>query len=174
MNDNEFKMKIEMIKKYFNDNRKIKCMPSADILSLDEDVHQGGDIFLTENDEFIDLEFQLEDFDEVELAKYIGFAENLYEKHQKIVSVYLICSKNVNVTVKEQSIKSESDFTIKLYCSQHDPCKMILNLIKNKISRNERLTSEDIDIIHILPLMCDKKDRNYFRVESLKIINKIT
>ncbi len=174
MNDNEFKMKIEMIKKYFNDNRKIKCMPPASVLSLDEDVHQGGDIFLTENDEFIDLEFQLEDFDEVELAKYIGFAENLYEKHQKIVSVYLICSKNVNVTVKEQSIKSESDFTIKLYCSQHDPCKMILNLIKNKISRNERLTSEDIDIVHILPLMCDKKDRHYFRVESLKIINMIT
>ena len=51
---------------------------------------------------------------------------------------------------------------------------MILNLIKNKISRNERLTSEDIDIVHILPLMCDKKDRNYFRVESLKIINMIT
>jgi len=174
MNDKEFKMKSEMIKKYFNDNRKIKCMPPASVLSLDEDVHQGGDIFLTENDEFIDLEFQLEDFDEVELAKYIGFAENLYEKHQKIVSVYLICSKNVNVTVKEQSIKSESDFTIKLYCSQHDPCRMILNLIKSKISRNERLTSEDIDIVHILPLMCDKKDRHYFRVESLKIINMIT
>lgn len=174
MNDKEFKMKSEMIREYFDDDRKIKCMPPASILSLDEDVHQGGDIFLTENDEFIDLEFQLEDFDVEELAKYIGFAENLYEKHQKKVSVYLVCSKNVNVTVKEQPIKSDADFNIKLYCSQHDPCRMILDLIKNKIKRNELLTSEDINIVNILPLMCDKKDRHYFRVESLKIINMIT
>ena len=114
---------------------------------------------------------QLKDFDEIELTKYIEFAENLYEKHKKPVSVYLLCPKNINVTVKECSIKSESEFTIKLACSQEDPCHLILNTIKHKIKENKILTGDDIHALALLPVMCEKKDRNYFRLEYFKIIN---
>lgn len=173
MNEKEFKIKTEMIKNDFNDPRKIKRHIPQHDLNLDGGVHQGGDIFTTEDGEFINLEYQLVDFDEEELTKYIEFAEDLYEKHHKHVSIYLICPKYVKITVKEQTIKSEADFTIKLFCSQEDPCRFILNKVKEKMSRNEILSYDDIEAVRLLPIMCDKKDRTYFRVESIKIINMI-
>lgn len=174
MNEVEFKTKIEMIKDNFNDTRKIKCPLPKHFIQIDDGVHKGGDFFSTHDGEIIDLEFQLVDFDEEELAKYIELAENIYEKHHKHVSIYLICPKTVDVTVKECTIKSESDFTIKLYCSQLDPCEIILTGIKNKIFNNEILSEEDLLAVEMLPVMCAKKDRNYFRVESLKITNRFS
>jgi hypothetical protein len=168
----EFEFKKKLIKENFKDERPIKCPTPEHITRLDDDVHPGGDIFTTEDGEFIDLEFQKEDFDEVELAKYIEFAENLYEKHHKKVSVYIICPKEINVCVREHRIISDGDFTIKIACSQEDFSKMILDIIKRKIRNKELLDREDLIMVEKLPLMCAKKDRKYYRVESLKIINR--
>lgn len=173
MNQKKFEEQLEIIKEKFNDPRKIKCITPDHNRRVDEGVHKGGDIFTTENGEFIDLEYQLVDFDEVELAKYIELAENLYEKHKKRVCIYLICPRTIDVTVSECPIKSESDFSIKLYCSQDDPCEVILEGIKSKIRNNTFLTRKDIHELEMLPVLCNKKDRNYYRVESLRIINRI-
>lgn len=173
MKTREFDFKTRTIRETFNDTRKIRCLAAKHSLMLDEGVHPGGDVFRTEDDEFIDFEIQLKDFDEEELAKYVEFAENLYEKHQKHVSVYILCPKNINVTVRECPLKSEADFTIKLACSQDEPCHLILDFIKNKLNNNLILDCDDIKAVEMLPVMCARKDRNYFRVESLKIMNKI-
>ena len=172
MNKKDFDIRTKIIRETFNDDRPIKCQTPEDVRKLDEGVHPGGDIFTTENGEFIDFELQLNDFDEAELTKYIEFAENLYEKHHKHVSVYLLCPKNVDVSVRECTIKSESDFTIKLACSQEDPCHLILNGIKNKLKNNEILDGDDLHALAVLPVMCEKEERNYFRLEYLKIINQ--
>lgn len=173
MNQNEFRMKTEMIKENFNDPRKIKCPTPIHLRELDENVHQGGDIFTTEDGDFIDLEFQLVDFDEIELAKFVEFAEELYEKNHKHVSVYLLCPKEVNVCVKEFTIKSEADFTIKLAKVPEDSCRIFLKFIKNKLKNDEVLDCDDLHMLEMLPVMCAKQDRNYFRVETFKIINRI-
>ncbi len=172
MNNANIDMITKIIRETFNDERPIKCRTPEDVRKLDEGIHPGGDIFTTEEGEFIDFELQLNDFDEEELTKYIEFAESLYEKHQKHVSVYLLCPKNVDVRVRECTIKSESDFTIKLACSQEDPCHIILNGIKNKLNNKEILDADDLHALAVLPIWCDKKDRNYFRLEYLKIINR--
>ena len=163
----------ELFRQTFNDDRKIKCITPEHVKRLDDNVHPGGIVFTTEDGEFIDFEFQLKDFDEEELTKYVEFAENLYEKHQKKVSIYLLCSKNIAVLVKECPIKSESEFTIKLACSQDDYCHLALNAIKNKIRNNIRLDEKDMEILENLPVNCSRKDRNYFRLEYFKIINRI-
>ena len=49
---------------------------------------------------------------------------------------------------------------------------MILDMIKSKIRRKEDLDKYDRKMVESLPIMCAKKDRTYYRVESLKIINK--
>ena len=173
MNKTEFDYKTRKIRDTFNDTRKIKCIAPKHAIMLDEGVHPGGDVFTTEDGDFIDFEIQLRDFDEEELAKYVEFAENLYEKHKKHVSVYILCPKNIDVTVKECPLKSEADFTIKLACSQDDPCHFILDLIKNKLRNNLVLDCDDINAVEMLPVMCNRKDRHYFRVESIKIMNRI-
>ena len=170
MNKKEFDYKSRTIREVFNDTRKICIAPKHEVM-LDEGVHPGGDIFTTEDGEFIDFETQLKDFDAEELAKYVEFAENLYEKHQKKVSIYILCPRTIDVNVRECPLKSEADFTIKLACSQEDICHLILNHIKNKLKNDMILDCDDIHAVEMLPVRCNRNDRNYFRVESIKIMN---
>ena len=61
MKEQDFKIRTEIIRETFNDTRKIKCITPEKDRKLDDHVHPGGDIFTTEEGEFIDLEFQLDD-----------------------------------------------------------------------------------------------------------------
>ncbi len=171
MNEQDFKIRTEIIRETFNDTRKIKCITPEEDRKLDDDVYPGGDIFTTEEGEFIDLEFQIVDFTIDELVKYVEFAEELYEKHHRHVSVYLLCPDLVNVCVREGEIKSKADFTIKLACVEQNLAQMTLDIIKNKLKKEGFLDKEDLDILEILPIVCKRDERNYFRREYLKIMN---
>lgn len=161
-----------VIKNTFKDERPIKCLTPEHEILLGEDVHPGRYIFTTEDGNLIDFELQMRDFDEGELTKFVEIAENLCEKHNKKVSVYILCSRNVNVRVKECKIYSESDFTIKLACSNEDLCRFTLENIKNKIKNNEVIDADDLNALAMLPVNCERKDRNYYRYEYFKIINR--
>ena len=78
MNKKDFKMRTKVIQETFSDMRKIKCVTPKEIRKVDEDIYPGGDIFTTEEGEFIDLEFQMDDFDENEMVKQIELSEELY------------------------------------------------------------------------------------------------
>ncbi|MBQ7928328.1 MAG: hypothetical protein IJ287_06255 [Methanobrevibacter sp.] len=172
MNKKDFDIRKKIINETFDDERKIVASVTAEELDIDDEIHHDGDFFITSNGEIIDLEFQIEDFTEYELVKYIELAEHLYEKYGKKVSIYIICPKEINVYVKEEEIPSESDFTIKLACSQVDSCEIILEGIKDKIRKKELLDETDWYNLRQLPVMCEKSKRNYYRLEYLKIINR--
>lgn len=173
MNKKDFKIRTKVIRETFFDTRKIKCETPPEIRKVDDDIHPGGDVFTTEEGDFIDLEFQMDDFDIDELIKYVEFAEELYKKHQKHVAIYIICPQNVNVSVKECEIKSEADFTIKLACVAEDPCEIVLNVIKNKVKNGEILDGDDLHALAMLPVMCEEKKRNHYRREYFKIMNML-
>ncbi|MBQ6511419.1 hypothetical protein [Methanobrevibacter sp.] len=174
MNEKDFNIRTKVIRETFNDTRAIKCATPENIREVDEDIYPGGDIFTTEDGDFIDLEFQMDDFNEDELVKYVELAEALYKKNQRHVSIYIICTNDVNVCVKECEIKSEADFTIKLACIQEDPCKLVLNVIKDKIKNGDLLNGDDIFALSLLPMMCNPKERNYYRKEYFRIMNRIS
>lgn len=69
---------------------------------------------------------------------------------------------------------SHAEFTIKLACVEEDPCKIILNAIKAKVKNHELLDGDDLHALSMLQVMCRKEDRNYYRREYFKIINKIS
>lgn len=171
MNEQDFITKARIIKETFNDNRTIKCYLPIQNLRLAEHIHQEGELFITENYEIIDLEFQFKDFTEDELVKYVELAEALYEKNSKRISIYVICPNTINICVREFEIKSEADFTIKLAAIEEDLSQIALDIIKSKLDNGETLDIEDIEILKILPLSCKKEERNYFRKECFKIIN---
>ncbi len=173
MNRQDYEIRTTIIRETFNDFRKIKYSPSEEDNKLLYENYTGGDIFITENDEIIDLEFQIDDFTADELVKFVEFAEELYDKHGKHISIYIICPNTVNVCVKECEIMSEADFTIKLTCIQGDPAHIILDMIKDKLKNGESLDEDDIVALKMLPVKCNRKDRNYFRKEYFKIMNKI-
>lgn len=173
MNKEDFKIRAKVIRETFDDTREIKCPTPEKIRQLDEDIYPGGDLFTTEDGDFIDLEFQMEDFDENELVKYVEFAEALYEKHGKHVSIYIICPKDIHISVKECEIKSRADFIIRLACIEEDPCKIVLKVIKNKIKNGETLNGDDLHALSMLHVMCNPKDRKYYLKEYFKIVSEI-
>lgn len=173
MNKKDFDIRTNVIKETFNDNRKIISSVNVDELDIDESIHQGGDIFITVNGEFIDLEFQPVDFSERELNKYVRLAEELYEKSGREVTIYVICPKSINVLVNEHEICSDAEFTIKLACIQEDPCEIILNQIKEKIRAEEMLDFDDLKALAMLQKNCRKEDRHYYEREYAKIINML-
>ena len=170
MKKQDFKIRTKIIEETFNDKRKIKCVTPEEDRKVSENVHEGGDIFTTENGELIDLEFQMEDFTVDELVKYVELAEELYEKHQKQVAIYIICPDTVDVLVKECEIKSEADFVIKLARIEENPAEIILKIIKDKL-KNGIFDIDDLEALTMLPLICKKEDRNHYRKECFKIIN---
>ena len=174
MNKKDFNTRTKIIRETFDDKRAIKCPTPENVRQLDENVYPGGDIFTTEDGDFIDLEFQMEDFDENELVKYVEFAEALYEKHGKQVSIYIICPKDININVKEFEIKSRADFMIRLASIQEDPCKIVLKVIKDKIKNGETLTGDDLHALSMLHIMCEPKDRKYYLREYFKIVNELS
>ncbi|MDO5823086.1 hypothetical protein [Methanobrevibacter sp.] len=173
MNKQDFIMKTKFIKETFKDKRKIKCHLPIQNLRLDENIYQEGNIFITENDEIIDLELQITDFTEDELVKYVELAEALFETNRKHVSIYIICPNTVNVRVKECEIKSEADFSIKLACIEENPAHILLNIIKAKMAKGEMLDNDDLYALAMMPVICKKEERNYFRKEYFRIINEI-
>ncbi|AMD17090.1 hypothetical protein TL18_03060 [Methanobrevibacter sp. YE315] len=173
MNKQDFNIKTKIIRETFNDTRTIKCPAHENDMEFDESTYELGDIFTTTNGEVIDLEFQIDDFTVDELVKYVEIAEKLYEINRKHVSIYIICPDTVEIRVKECEIKSEADFTIKLASINENPAQIALKLIKEKLNNGEILNEDDLHALTLIPLMCKKEDRNYFRKECFEIINQI-
>lgn len=173
MDKENFELRTNVIRKTFNDMRPIKCITPEEIREVDGDIYPGGDIFTTENGEFIDLEFQMTDLDADELVKYVELAEALYHKYQKSVSIYILCPNNLDICVKECDIPSEADFTIKVVCIDENPCDIIYRMIMRKINNGEPLSADDINALEMLQLICEPERRNFYRREYFRIMSII-
>ena len=105
---------IELIRRAFREERDIVEKLSDEEKYVDSDYYQGGSVYLTADDELIDLEIQTRDYDIEDHVNYIEFAEQLYAKHKKRVNVYVYCVPSVKINLKLYNIKSEADFKIRL------------------------------------------------------------
>lgn len=163
---------IELIYDAFDEKRRIIGHAPHEMTDLSDDCYQGGEFFITEEGELIDLEYQYEDFDEVELVKYIELAENLYEINGKLISIYILCPKDIRITAPECTIKSDAEFNIRLACYNQDPANDMLNYIQEKVNKNIKLNNKDIEALSMIPMMAPKEERSKLRIECLRILNK--
>ena len=128
MNSDELKL----IRKAFKDTRRIIEKTPDEIRRVDDGYYQGGSVYTTEDGEFIDLEIQTRDYDIEDHINYIEFAEKLYEKHGKRVSLYIYCIPSVKINIRMYNIKSDADFIIRL-AQMKNPSK--LEKLKLKLRR---------------------------------------
>ena len=128
MNEEE----IKLIRKAFKDKRPIIEKTPDEIRKVDREFYQGGSVYTTADDEFIDLEIQDRDYDIEDHVNYIEFAEALYEKHEKRVNVYVYCAPSVKINIPLYEIPSDADFKIRLSQVRKDSK---FQQIKSKIMR---------------------------------------
>lgn len=172
MDKENIEYKIQIIKDAFDEKRNIIGYAPNEMIKVNEDCHQGGDIFITDENELIDLEYQMKDFDEAELAKYVELAEELYEKNKVQISIYVLCPRTVRILAPECRIKSEATFTIKLACWGGNPVYDMLFEIKEKIEKGICLNDEDIYNLEMIPIMGPKEERKNLRIECLRLMNR--
>ena len=172
MKQNSGKQEIDVIKNAFGEKRKIMGFAPEEMTNISEDAYTSGDIFITEEGELIALEYQMKDFDEEELVKYVELAEELYEVNEVHISIYILCPTSIKVLTNECTIKSDANFTIKLACFSGNPLQEILNHIKQKVERNIKLNDEDLDMLNIIPMFSPREYRHDLRVECFRLQNK--
>ena len=172
MNNEKTIQEIEVIKEAFDEKRNIMGYAPKEMIQVSKHCHKGGDIFITEEGELIDLEYQMKDFDERELVKYIELAEELYEINNVAISIYILCPKTINVTAPEIPIKSAAVFNIKLACFEADPVYSMLYYIKEKIDKNIPINEEDYENLLTIPMMGPKKEKNNLRIECFRLLKK--
>ena len=172
MNNEKTTQEIQIIKEAFDEKRNIVGYAPKEMIQVSEHCHNGRDIFITEEGELIDLEYQMKNFDETELVKYIELAEELYEKNNVAISIYILCPKTIKVTAPEIPIKSNAIFNIKLACFEGNPIYNMLYHIKEKINKNIPLDEEDYDNLLRIPVMGPEEDKNNLRIECFKLLNK--
>lgn len=172
MNEENITQEIRIIKEAFKEKRNIIGYAPPEMTEVCDECYPGGDIFITEEGDLIDLEYQFRDFDEEELAKYAELAEELYEKNKVPISIYVLCPKTARILVPEIPIKSEATFNIKLACFGENPLYEMLYHIKEKVDKNIGLKDEDLMGLLTIPTMVPKKDRKKLRIECFKLIRK--
>lgn len=150
---------LEIIRTAFNDKR--------DMFEIEQDL-----FLLATQDGVVKLSMQFEDFSPEALAGIVEECEELYEEFGVRIYNYIVLGPNSKVTVAEQSIASEADFTIKLAMVQEDPIAIAFKMIEEKI-RNSQITEMDMNILHILPMMADKENRKEVRAKASELLTRI-
>ena len=151
---------INLIKDKFNDSREMNK------------VNGLHNVYETDDNEIVALRLHIGDFTPESLADYTEEAEELYNAFNKTVNIYIAMDKNGQITVSEHTIKSEADFTIKLGQTNIDPCKTLLDKIKQKI-KNNSYKQEDIDMLQLIPLFAKQENRKEVRTEVFKLLEMI-
>ena len=106
---------MNLIRKMFNDYRELTAF--------------GVDMYYTEDGEIVLFKTQEGDFTPESLATYVDIAEKLSKKENCFVQVYIAMDPHAKVTVKEMTIQSDAEFSIKLGLLKEDPYSIILQLI---------------------------------------------
>lgn len=149
-----------LIKNMFHDNREMKK------------INKLYNIYETNDNEIVAIRIHLGDFTPESLADYTEEAEELYDRFNKAINIYIAMDKNGKITVSEHTIKSEADFTIKLGQTSIDPCKTLLDEIKQKI-KNKSYEQKDIDILQLIPIFAKQEDRKEIRTEVFKLLEMV-
>ena len=181
MNDKIINITSKILKETFHYDGNIKNPTQKQLMKINEKINETnfitsdeiGEIYTDDNGRFGNFKLQSCDFDAEELSKRVEIAESIYELYKKPVTIAVLCPKDVDVLVKECPIKSEADFTIKLSTLADDTCSNLLKFIKNKTQNNEKLSAEELEVLSILPIMCKKEERHYYRTQYLNIISNL-
>lgn len=155
----------DALKQYFNKN---------DDLEVIRNINDDGVGFICKSKitgEIIVFNFVMTNFGSKELAEYTVLCEDLYEEFDVKVNVFLILDSDKEVTVEEFEINSVADFSISVAIV--DIHETVLDIIKIKLNIGMKLGEEDIRMLKLLPVYCDKSRRLYYREECFKILNSL-
>lgn len=163
----------EIIKSKYKDNRKITGYATGQIQGIAKKHEIYGDVFETQENELISLDIIDEDFDKKQLEKYKKYGEELYEKSQKLVSIYILCVKQATNKLNSDEIKFNGKLLFKIdkmdYSYNYKIFRIMSEFVKNKV----KFGRDDLIVLSMIPKMGPSEDLRYMRIECLKLWKEI-
>ena len=172
---NDEKISHTLIENVFGDYRKIVGKASDEVQNVARIHEISADIYRTEDDELISFSIIKEDIGNAEMEKYIKYGEELYELNGKMICIYILGTTHTKFKVTKD-IESEAPLLINVsimeYSSAYDNLRHIAGLVESR----QKLDSDDLSALKMIPSMGPPEDKRNLRMECLElwktIVNK--
>lgn len=172
---NDEKISHTLIENVFGDYRKIVGKASDEVHNVARIHEISADIYRTEDDELISFSIIKEDIGNAEMEKYIKYGEELYELNGKMICIYILGTTHTKFKVTKD-IESEAPLLINVsimeYSSAYDNLRHIAGLVESR----QKLDSDDLSALKMIPSMGPPEDKRNLRMECLElwktIVNK--
>lgn len=169
MKNENFEEKIEIIKMQFDEPRKIIGKASDDIQKISEKYGIYGDVYETQDYEYIASVIIDENFTYKVLNQMKEYGEELYERNHKPVSIYILGSPHVENMITEHVIESTAEIVIKFSKMEYSDAYEIYWHLKGLVENNIKLNKDDQFALSMIPMMGPPEDKRNLRIECLKI-----
>lgn len=134
-----------------------------------KDIYMDCDALFDGEEHTVAMKAILGDFGPSELADAVETAEILYDKLEKPVLLCLGMGSENRVTVKEMSIKSHADFTIRL--AVVDFYRIAIERTKERIA-NGTANEIDREALKVMPMTVPKHMRKAVREECFALLQQ--
>ena len=165
-------MAYDLIETIFGDFREIDGKASDEIQSISKKHEIEADIYKTKNNELISYGLTNEDFGNNELKKYKEYGEELYEKSGKEVCIYILGLPHIKFNATndfETPAKIKINISLMEYNSTYETLRHIKSLVENR----QKLDSDDLFALKMIPTMGPPEDKRFLRIECLKLCKTI-
>lgn len=163
----------KIIKIQYKDNRKIIGYATGKIQEIAEKHEIYADVFETEENELISLYIIDEDFDNNQLEKYKKYGEELYEKSQKLVSIYILCVKQATNKLNNDKIEFNEKLLFKIEKMEYSYNYKIFGIMTEFVKNKVKFGKDDLIVLSMIPKMGPSQDLRYMRIECLKLWKEI-
>ena len=173
MNDeNEMEMMNKIINTQFEDTRIITKKADSNIQKIAEKYEIEATIYETNTHELISYGIQDKDLTNQELETYTQYGEDLFNLSEKIVSIYLTGLPHIKNRAKSELI-SPAIIMIKLLIMPYSQAYDVLREIKRRVENKNKLNSDDLFALSMIPLLGPPEDKRNLRIECLKLWKEI-
>ncbi|MPM35703.1 hypothetical protein SDC9_82296 [bioreactor metagenome] len=158
--------------KFFGIDTKIISAAETEIKNIEIRTNYTDYLFYTEDGSYLHFEFQTTNKKD-DIKRFLYYDASLYYKEKRKVRTIVIYSadiENVETYIDAGTIK----YNIEAFYMRKLDGDEKLKYLRNKISKGEKLTGEDILTLTFIPLMGSKENRSKRTLDSIELADKIS
>ena len=165
---NDEEIDLRLIRIDFDEPRKIAGKADESIQSIAERYGISAEIYRTENGSLISYGMIKKDIYNKDLENIKKYGEELYRESGKAVSLYFHSLPQVEHKFTK-NIESEAVIIIKINKMQYSGAYDTYRHIEGLVKRRQKLDSEDLFALSMIPTMGPPEDKRHLRIECLRL-----
>lgn len=156
---------------FFKLNTKILAPANTELKSIDIKTNFTDYTFYTEDGNYLHFEFQTTN-KENDISRFLFYDASLFYKYGKKVKTLVVYSSNIKNTITEINAGS-INYKIDAFYMNNLDGDATYNILKDKVSKGEYLTNEELLSLTFIPLMNSKEDKSIQTIKSIELAKEM-